>query len=57
MRIGKNKYTVGCEIAGCKNIAENRLVLDGELQHDIHICKNCLEKLFNELNEFLKKKK
>lgn len=57
MKIGKNQYAVGCEISGCKNIAENRLVLDGELEHDTHICKKCLNRLFDELNLFLNKKK
>lgn len=57
MKIGQNQYTIGCEISGCKNIAENRLIFDGELEHDIHICQKCLDRLFNELNEFLKKKK
>ena len=56
MKIGENQYAVGCEISGCKNIAGNRLILDGELEHDIHICKKCLERLFKELNVFLKKK-
>lgn len=57
MKVGQNVYTIGCEISGCKNIAENRLIFDGELEHDIHICKDCLDRLYKELNMFLKKKK
>jgi len=57
MKVGENKYTIGCEISGCNNIAENRLIFDGELEHDIHICKSCLTRLYSELHTFLKKRK
>jgi len=56
MKIGKNAYQIGCEMANCINIANYRLVFDGELAHDLHICKECLYKMHSELNSFFKEK-
>ncbi|MCL1901473.1 MAG: hypothetical protein FWG51_03635 [Firmicutes bacterium] len=54
MKIGKNIYDVGCEMANCKSIAKYRLIFDGELAHDLHICSECLTRMHNELVNFFK---
>jgi len=56
MKIGNNIYDIGCEMANCKNIAKYRLVFDGELSHDLHICAECLLKMHLELSNFFKDK-
>jgi len=56
MKVGRNMYDIACEMSNCKNVAKYRLIFDGELSHDLHICRDCLKKLQGELNSFFNEK-
>ena len=47
MEIYDCKHKVKCDFSGCRNIASFSLVKSGLIKHDICLCKDCLDEIYN----------
>lgn len=54
MKIVKNDVKIVCEVKGCKNLAEYKLIMDLGEHDEIRLCKNCLKDFYNAAAESIK---
>lgn len=41
------KHKVKCDFSGCKNVANYSIVKRGLLRHDICLCRECLDEIYD----------
>ncbi len=56
MQIKKISHNVKCDVNGCVNKAENGFFFNGT-NSDFAMCKQCTEKLFSGLKQFVRESK